>query len=193
MTTGEELRVTFPLEGAALLTVSILIAVALVGCSGGESHPALLITREEGTVLATDGKLRAWCGRPRSEGSARVSLHVLEGEQAFERRDDRPAYWLFRAELDELEEGTRFAVPQMPVDTPSWVLFIYDAERDNEAAAYTEESLGSIQVERWGCKRGDVVTLMINAIVASEIGGEALQASGTVTVEIGDEPEGYAS
>src|SRR5829696_1184816 len=192
MTTGEEIQVTFPSEGAALLTVSMLIAVALVGCSGGEAHPALPITREDGTLLVTDVKLRAWCGLARSEGNPRVSLHVLEGQQAFERRNDRPAYWLFRAELEELEEGTRFAVPQMPIDTPSWVLFIYDAERDNEAAAYTEESLGSIQVERWGCKRGDVVTLTINARVESVIGGEALQASGTVTVEIGDEPDGYS-
>jgi hypothetical protein len=176
----------------ALLAVSMLIAMALVGCSGGESHPALPITREDGTVLATDGKLRAWCGVPRSEGDAAVSLHVLEGQHAFEQRNDRPAYWMFRAELEQLEEGTRFAVPQMPVDTPSWVLFIYDAERDNEAAAYTEESFGSIQVERWGCDRGDVVTLTVDARVASEIGGEALQARGAVTVEIGDEPEGYA-
>jgi hypothetical protein len=99
---------------------------------------------------------------------------------------------MFRAERDLLEDRPRFAVPQMPVDTPSWVLFIYDAERDNEAAAYTEESLGSIQVEQWGCDRGDPVTLTVNARVASEIGGEALQARGTVTVEIGDEPEGYS-
>jgi len=179
-------------SGGALLTVSMLIAMALVGCSGGESHPALPITRGDGTVLETDGKLRAWCSVPRSEGNPGVSLHVLEGQRAFEQRNDRPAYWMFRAERDLLEERTRFAVPQMPVDTPSWVLFIYDAERDNEAAAYTEESLGSIQVEQWGCDRGDPVTLTVNARVASEIGGEALQARGTVTVEIGDEPEGYS-
>jgi hypothetical protein len=194
--TGEELRVmSFNGErspGGALLVVSIVIAFAPVGCSDGESDPAVRITREDGTVLETDGKLRAWCGVPRSEGDPGVSLHVLEGEQAFERRNDRPAHWLFRAELNELEDRTRFAVPQTPVDTPAWVLFVYDAERDNEAAAYTEESIGSIHVEQWGCRRGDLVTLAIDARVASEIGAEALKVSGTVTVEIGDEPEGYS-
>ena len=183
-------------EGApsvgALLAISTVIAVALVGCSGGDARPALPITREDGTVLETDGTLRAWCGVPPFQGDAGVSLHVLEGRRAFEQPDDTPSYWIFRAELEKLEEMKSFAVPQMPVDTPSWVLFINDAERDNEAAAYTEESLGSIQVERWGCEAGDVVTLTVDARVASEIGGEALQARGTVTAEIGDEPEGYA-
>jgi hypothetical protein len=179
-------------SGGARLAISALIAVALVGCSGGDQRPALPITREDGTVLETDGTLRAWCGIPRFQGDAEVSLHVLEGERAFEQPNDTPTYWIFRAELEELEEATRFAVPQMPVDTPSWVLFIHDAKRDNEAAAYTEESLGSIQVERWGCEEGDVVTLTVDAQVASEIGSESLQARGTVTVEIGDEPEGYA-
>ena len=167
------------------------VARGLVGCSAA-SHTRPADHQRDGTVLETDGKLRAWCGVTRSEGNPGVSLHVLEGQRAFEQRNDRPAYWMFRAERDLLEDRPRFAVPQMPVDTPSWVLFIYDAERDNEAAAYTEESLGSIQVEQWGCDRGDPVTLTVNARVASEIGGEALQARGTVTVEIGDEPEGYS-
>jgi len=176
----------------ALLASSTVIEAALVGCSGGDARPALPITREDGTALGTDGTLRAWCGVPRSEGDAGVSLHVLEGRRAFEQPNNTPTYWIFRAEVEKPEETKRFAIPQMPVDTPSWVLFINDAERDHEAAAYTEESLGSIQVERWGCEAGDVVTLTVDARVASEIGGEALRARGTVTAEIGDEPEGYA-
>ena len=177
--------------GGGLLVISTVIA-ALLGCSGGDAGPALAITRKDGTLVETDGTLRAWCGVPRFQGDAGKSLHILEGERAFANSDDVPSYWIFRAELEKLEQTTRFAVPQVPVDTPSWAFFVYDAERDNEAAAYKEESLGSIEVERWGCDEGDVVTLTVNAGVASEIGGEAVQANGTVTTEIGDEPEGYA-
>lgn len=178
------------LAGGALLVISTVCA-ALSGCSGGDAGPALAITREDGTLVETDGTLRAWCGRPRFQGEARKSLHILEGEGAFADSDDVPSYWIFRAELEKLDQTTRFAVPQIPVDTPSWVLFVNDAERDNEAATYKEESLGSIEVKQWGCDEGDVVTLAVNARVASEIGGEAVQAHGTVTTEIGDEPEGY--
>ena len=177
--------------GGALLVISIVIA-GVLGCSDGDAGPALAITREDGTVVETDGTLRAWCGVPRSQGEAGRSLHVLEGERAFANSDDAPSYWIFRAELEKLDQTTRFAVPQIPVDTPSWVYFVYDAERDNEAAAYEEGSLGSIEVKRWGCDDGDAVTLIVNARVASEIGGEAVQAHGTVTAEIGNEPEGYA-
>ena len=177
--------------GGALALTSILVA-ALFGCSGGDSGPALAITRKDGTVVQTDGTLRAWCGVPRLQGNARESLHILEGEHAFSNADDVPSYWIFRAELEQLDQTTRFAVPQTPVDTPSWVFFVYDAERDNEAAAYTEGSRGSIDVTRWGCDRGDAVTLTVNARVASEIGGEAVRAHGTVTTEIGDEPDGYS-
>ena len=177
--------------GGGLLVISTVIA-ALLGCSGGDAGPALAITRKDGTLVETHGTLRAWCGVPRFQGDAGKSLHILQGERAFANSDDVPSYWIFRAELEKLDQTTRFAVPQVPVDTPSWAFFVYDAERDNEAAAYKEESLGSIEVERWGCDEGDVVTLTINAGVASEVGGEAVQAHGTVTTEIGDEPEGYA-
>ena len=103
-----------------------------------------------------------------------------------------PSYWLFRIELDKLEQTTRLPVPQVPVDTPSWVFFVNDAERDNEAATYKEESQGSIVIDRWGCNEGDVVTLTVDARAASEHGGEAVHARGTVTAEIGDEPDGYS-
>ena len=189
---GGEDRVmaTFTKAGGALLLVSTVVA-ALFGCSGGDASSALTITREDGTVVEIDGTLRAWCGVPRSQGDARRSLHVLEAERAFADPDDAPSYWVFRVELEQLDRTTRFAVPQVPVDTPSWAFFVYDAERDNEAATHTEESLGEIDVRRWGCEEGDEVTLSVDARVASEIGGEPVHAHGTVTTEIGDEPEGY--
>ena len=177
--------------GGTLVVVSTLIA-ALFGCSGYDAKPGLAITRTDGTIVETDGTLRAWCGIPPSQGDAGMSLHILEGERAFADSDNVPSYWVFRSELETLDQATRFAVPQIPVDTPSWMFFVYDAERDNEAAAYKEDSLGSIEVKRWGCEKGDAVTLTVNARVASEIGGDAVQARGTVTAEIGDEPEGYS-
>lgn len=130
------------------------------------------------------GEMRAWCGIPRFQGDAGRSLHVLEG-------DTTAAYWLFRSELEHLERSTRFAVPQVPVDTPSWSFFVNDVERDNEVATHTDESSGSIEVEEWGCDEGDAVTLSVDARIASEIGGESMRVSGTVTAEIGAAPEGY--
>ena len=180
------------MSNAGTLLVVLAVVAAVSGCSGGDGGPALAITRKDGTVVETDGTLRAWCGIPRFQGNAGRSLHILEGERAFADSDDRPAYWIFQVELEKLDQTTQFAVPQVPVDTPSWAFFVYDAERDNEAAAYKEGSLGSIEVKRWGCDEGDAVTLTVNARVASEIGGEPVQVHGTVTTEIRDEPEGYA-
>ena len=174
----------------ALFLVAIL---ALTGCSGGgDESPALPIIRADGSVVEIDPTLRAWCGLPRFQGDAGRSLHVLEGDRGFAGEDDVPSYWLFRIELDKLEQTTRLPVPQVPVDTPSWVFFVNDAERDNEAATYKEESQGSIVIDRWGCNEGDLVTLTVDARVASEHGGEAVQARGTVTAEIGAEPDGYS-
>jgi hypothetical protein len=165
----------------------------LSGCSGTDDEaPHLSITREDGSVVEIDPTLRAWCGLPRFQGDAGRSLHVLEGDQAFADADDVPSYWLFRIEVEKLEQTTRLPVPQVPVDTPSWVFFVNDAERDNEAAAYKEGSSGSIEVERWGCDEGDAVTLTVDARVASETGGDAVRARGTVTAEIGAEPDGYS-
>jgi hypothetical protein len=170
---------------AAFLTIPLL-ALALAGCSGGddEPQPTLAITREDGSAVEIPGDLRAWCGVPRSQGDAGRSLHVLAGDEA-------SSYWLFRAELEELERSTRLAVPQVPVDTPSWSFFVNDVERDNEVATHTEESSGSIEVEEWGCDEGDAVTLSVDARIASEIGGESIQVRGTVTAEIGSAPDGY--
>lgn len=137
------------------------------------------------------GRLRAWCGVPPVQGDAGRSLHVLDGDDAFVDEDDVPSYWLFRVELERLEQTTRLPVPQVPVDTTSWVFFVNDVERDNEVAAYKEESSGSVEVKRWGCEEGDVVTLSVDAMVASEYGGESLRVRGTVTVEIGAAPDGY--
>ena len=175
------------------IVAAALVAFALAGCSGDDADtpPALAVTREDGSVVEIDRALRAWCGLPRSQGDAGRSLHVLQGDRSFADSDDVPSYWLFRAELGRLERSTRFAVPQVPVDTPSWGFFVNDVKRHNEVATHTEESSGSIEVEEWGCDEGDAVTLSVDARIASEIGGEAIQARGTVTAEIGAAPDGY--
>ena len=169
------------------------IALALSGCAGSDDEPqaSLSITREDGSTVEISGRLRAWCGVPRSQGDAGRSLHVVEGDDAFTDPDVVPSYWLFRSELVQLERSTRLAVPQIPVDTPSWSFFVNDVERDNEVATHTEESSGSIEVEQWGCDEGDPVTLSVSAQIASEIGGESIRVSGTVTAEIGDPPDGF--
>lgn len=175
---------------AALLAT---IALALTACSGSDDEPqaSLAITREDGSIVEIPGRLRAWCGVPRFQGDAGRSLHLLAGDDAFADPDDAPSYWIFRVELERLEQTTRLAVPQIPVDTPSWVFFVNDVERDNEVATHTEESSGSIEIERWGCGEGDAVTLSVDARIASEIGGESIQVRGTVTAEIGAAPDGY--
>ena len=49
-----------------------------------------------------------------------------------------------------------------------------------------------IQVSEWGCEKGDVVIITMNARAGSKFGHrEGVQARGTVRAEIGDEPDGY--
>lgn len=180
---------------AASIVALLGLALALAGCGGSDddAQPGLRITREDGSLVEIDRTLRAWCGVPRNQGDAGRSLLVLAGDLPSGDLSDAPSYWTFRIVLEKLERTRRLAVPQVPVDTPSWVFYVNDKERDNEAAAYKEGSSGRIEVERWGCEEGDAVTLTVNARVASEFGdGEAVQARGTVTAEIGGEPEGYS-
>lgn len=177
------------------LALFLVAVIALAGCAGGgDEAPALSITREDGSVVEIDGTLRAWCGVAPFQGKDVTpgrSLHVLGGDREFADPDDVPSYWIFRIELEQLEQTTRLPVPQVPVDTTSWVFFVNDVERDNEVATYKEESSGFIEVEAWGCDEGDVVTLTVDARVASEYGLGALRVRGTATAEIGDEPDGY--
>ena len=154
---GEEYRVVNVRKASsvgALLASSTVIEAALVGCSGGDARPALPITKEDGTALGTGGTLRAWCGVPRSEGDAGVSLHVLEGRRAFEQPNNTPTYWIFRAEVEKPEETKRFAIPQMPVDTPSWVLFINDADETMRLPPTPRRASDRFRCNAGGARRG---------------------------------------
>jgi len=180
---------------AAVLASVLLLAVAASACTGDsdDATPGLRITRADGSVIEFEKSLHAWCGLLPSESDPGRSLNVLAGDTPSGDLSDVGSYWRFSIELGKLEQTQRLLVPQVPVDTTLWVFFVYDEERDNEAAAYKEGSSGVIAVEEWGCEEGDAVTLTVNARVASEFGdGEAVQARGTVRAEIRDEPDGFS-
>ncbi len=176
------------MPGRALLA-SVALALALAGCGGGDdaAEPRLAVSRADGSTVDTGRTLRAWCGVPPHQGEdAPLSLHVLQGDEV-----GALSYLLFRAAVELLETTPRVELPRQPADSVTFALFVNDRERDNEAADVPEGGEGSVEVERWGCDRGDEVAITVDALLASEVGGDPILVTGSVTAEIGEPPEGY--
>ncbi len=176
-------------RGRARSLLALTLLGLVTGCTTGDDTKetgTFRVTREDGSVIAFEGSLRAWCGPPRyGKGTA---LHLgaggpVEGEQ------DPRSYWVLISSVDRLERSPILSLLERPIDSTTWSFFVNDAETGNESAAKTEGSSGTIEVTRWGCSRGDAVHVVFNAVVGSEYAhGELVRAAGTITTEIGDTP-----
>jgi hypothetical protein len=55
-----------------------------------------------------------------------------------------------------------------------------------------EQASGTIEVEEWGCERGDEVRLSVDATLGSEFfEAPTVRVDGTVETEIGEPPPGW--
>jgi hypothetical protein len=175
--------------------ICLASVVLLAGACGGETAQGLEITRADGSRIDVPGGVRAWCGPTRGEATDELSgppgLYLLGG--AFPTADDeRPqSFWSFVRRVEHVERESRTTLPEQ--ETSGAVLFVLDGPQGNElSSADDEEASGTIEVEEWGCDRGDAVRLSVEATLGSELFQEpTVRVEGTVETEIGEPPPGW--
>jgi hypothetical protein len=173
-------------------------ALVLAGCGsedagdGSASANGLEATREDGSRIAFPGDVRAWCGRfddlGAGENNPRPALHVVGGELPADGEDDPTSFWLYSQRLDSLAQDARVDLAEAPQDRV--VMFVLDADTENELATDVENTAGTVEVAEWGCEQGDAVRLVFDGTLGSEFGdAPSVTIGGEVDAEIGEPPE----
>jgi hypothetical protein len=179
--------------------VALCVALVLAGCGsedaddGSASANGLQATREDGSRIAFPGDVRAWCGRFDDLGAGeknnpRQALHVVGGELPGDDEDDPTSFWLYSQRLDSLAQDARVDLAKAPEDRA--VMFVLDADTENELATNVEDTAGTVDVAEWGCEQGDAVRLVFDGTLGSEFGdAPSVTIGGEVEAEIGEAPK----
>ena len=168
----------------------MLVAAA---CAGDPAE-GLRITRADGSRVAVPGGVRAWCGPTQGEATEELTgppgLYVLGGRLPGDDDEDPGSYWYFTRRQTDLERAAELSLPVS--SQRETALFVLDAPRDNELSSAQEQASGTIEVEEWGCERGDEVRLSVDATLGSEFfEAPTVRVEGTVETEIGEPPPGW--
>ena len=175
-----------------------VIAAGAIACSGDDDAGGpqtragvLRVTRADGSRVEFSGVVRAWCGPTQGEATDELTgpqgLHVLGGELPTG-SDRAESYWSFVRRVEHLERSAQTSLPEQ--ETSGAVLFVLDSPTENElSSADDDEAAGAIEVEEWGCERGDIVRISFDATLGSELfQAPPVKVEGTVATEIGDAP-----
>ena len=174
---------------AGLLAAGLVLVTC--GCSIGDRSQAkggdsLRLTREDGSQVKLPDEVHAWCGparfAPPAEDESAPSppkpteLWIVGGPLPAERGERPDTFWMFSWPTKELQRAPRIALPTEAV--PHTPLFVYDSPERNQLSGSQERATGIVEVEEWGCQKGDTVRISVDATLE----GELFQAP-TATVE----------
>jgi N-acetylneuraminic acid mutarotase len=148
----------------------------------------LVFRRADGSRIAFDGRLRAWCGAWNDPGSPQT-LHVAVLRRA------GPGFALPHWHVSAVAaDVARRAVVRFPVGIherhPHGALvFVADTPTGNEVSTEQEDARGSISFSPVRCAAGSPVRFTISAVLGSEFGdGKPIRAAGTYEGTIGGRP-----
>jgi hypothetical protein len=169
----------------------VAAAVLVAAACAGDTAAGLRITRADGSRVAVAGGVRAWCGPTRGEATDELTgprgLYVLGGRLPGDDEQDPGSFWIFTRRETDLARATELSLPVS--SQRETALFVLDAPRHNELSSAQEQASGTIEVEEWGCERGDDVRLSVDATLDSEsFGAPSVRVEGTVETEVGDAP-----
>jgi hypothetical protein len=169
----------------------VSLVVLACGCSGGSgsSENWLRVNHEDGSRVTTPDDLHAWCGPglfERAGAPKGRELWVFAGTLPPEEEGIKPeTFWMFSWPTKEIECSPRIELPE--TEAQHGPLFVYDAAGPNELSASEEDAKGTVVVEKWGCKKGDVVRISVDATLADEVNRvPTATAKGTIETVIGD-------
>lgn len=173
-----------------LAALAAAVSIGAAGC-GGDGPGGLEITRADGSRVDIRDGVRAWCGATRGEATEELTgplgLYVLGGEQPGADDEAASSFWIFVQPTAALETSTRTSLPNE--GEAAAVFFVLDDREGNELSSAQEEASGTIELEEWGCDRGDTVRLSVEATLGSEFSdGPTARVEGTVETEIGVPP-----
>lgn len=183
--------------------LAIGLALLACGCGGGDGSgekggSGLRVTRADGSRVEFADRLYAWCGQgddndydPRP--SSKRILHVLGGEPPTVDAKEPRSFWTFVQRTQSIERAPRVELPHRDgesVRVGTAVLFVLDASNKNSLSSLEEQSTGTVSVEEWGCDKGDVVRIVVQATLASELhDAPSADAEGEVQTVVGDPPK----
>jgi hypothetical protein len=178
---------------SAFLAVGLLLLAC--GCDAGGSSSArggsaIRVTREDGSRLKFSDDLHAFCARASNyEGTGKpgpVELWVVAGEFPSEDENRRPTtFWYFRRPTEEIKRAPTARLPEEGFGGAS--LFVYDADTKAEFSSHEERAKGSVEVQEWGCEKGDQVRISVDATLEDEyFQGPLADAEGEIEAVIGD-------
>jgi hypothetical protein len=161
----------------------------------GESAPkALIFRRADGSEIEMQGKPLVWCGPWNDEIPDRTIQVAAIGDVPRKTGQKWFSYWQLWAIPGDVEEGSAVGFPgDYTFDDPRGVvLFVGDAETENESSTEGEESRGQIAFSQASCDVGDPVEFTIDAVIDSEFfDGKPITARGTFHGVVGDPPAGW--
>jgi hypothetical protein len=174
---------------AGLLAAGLVLLT--LGCDSGDGSPAkggnsLRVTREDGSQVKLPDEIHAWCGPARFAPPAEderapsppkpTELWVVGGRLPAERAERADTLWMFSWPTKAIKRAPRIALPTEAL--PHSPLFVYDSPERNQLSGSQERATGTVEVEEWGCRKGDTVRISVDATLE----GELFQAP-TATVE----------
>jgi hypothetical protein len=181
-----------------LLIGAVLLATA---CGSGDGSPgkgghSLRVTREDGSQVKLPDEVHAWCGPARSAPQAEnetapsppkpTELWVVGGRLPSERAEEADTFWMFSWPTKAIERSPRIELPDEG-EAQHGALFVYDSEGPNELSSSEEDAKGVIEVEKWGCEKGDTVRISVKATLDGELfETPTATAEGEVDSVIGD-------
>jgi hypothetical protein len=176
--------------GAVALGFGLLAS----GC-GGDGSPAkggndLRVTRDDGSRVKFSDDLHAFCARASNyEGRGKagpVELWVVAGELPPEEENRKPTtYWVFSRPTEEIKRAPKARLPDEGLGGAS--LFVYDADTEAEFSSHEERAKGSVEVQEWGCEKGDQVRISVETTLEDEyFQGPLAEAEGKIEAVIGD-------
>jgi hypothetical protein len=165
------------------------------GCAAGAGSPAksgndLRVTRDDGSRVKFSDDLHAFCARASNyEGSGKpgpVELWVVAGELPPEEENRKPTtFWVFSRPTGEIKRAPKVRLPDEGLGGAS--LFVYDADTEAEFSSHEERAKGWVEVQEWGCEKGDQVRISVDATLEDEyFQGPLAEAEGAVETVIGD-------
>lgn len=164
--------------------------------SGKQSGSALRVTREDGSELKFPDEIHAWCGpglfAPQAEHERGPTppkpreLWVVGGQLPAEEAEEAETFWMFTWPTKAIERSPRIELPDEG-EAQHAALFVYDSETPNELSSSEEDAKGVIEVEKWGCEKGDTVLISVDATLDGELfETPTATAEGTIETVIGD-------
>jgi hypothetical protein len=184
MTGGNSKPVRMRSAGLALI-VALTSACSLGDKERGDEQTtanALRVTRDDGSTVEFPERLRAWCGRYDVDNPAEA-VWVLGGE--LPDSDNPLPFWIFSRRLADIERSSTVELPHRDGHA---TLFVLDPKLRYELSTIEEHASGEVVVEEWGCEKGDVVRLRVDARLQSEIHDEesVTPVEGEVVAMIGE-------